>query len=474
MGPASAHHKRAYLIHLGWIFVAMYSAFNFGTVAQELESDDSSASLIKSPSSTPMPYFNVEQITMGPFFSMSSTIPLDVCPASEVSYGLIVPMEAGAMRVPHSTIRMNGLKCGPLPDDATIQELWMDNYMELTPITHLMSSSIAQQHGVLGIYNRIFTLRVFTQALYKSTIDAMEANLTRPMVFVGLERHTSRICGNGSKMIILPYNTFVFIGMFDQITDFATFVPYDDSVPLRAKTPFHISFREGDPNSLTEPEIACPYHRPTPTSTPRPPNIRMCVPANAILTVVGGGSLPIYQAQVGDFVLDKSNRPSPIIAFTHRDQHSVAKYISLHVQGTNGENQSLDVSAGHYIFVVEKRHDTIEKRTVFRSADEVGVGDVVLTSQGVGSIVLIEEVWRNGIYNVHTSSGSVIINGIAISCYTTAVPLYTAHSLLTPVRFFMLFFSPNFLNNLSLFTVPNVMGWRLQIESTLKQMYGLA
>lgn len=471
MDSASAYHKWVNLIHIGWLFVAVHSSFYLGVVAQEFKLDDGSASPTKSPSSSPMPYFNMEQITMGPFFSMSSAIPLDVCPASEVSYGLIFPMEAGAMRVPHSTIRMNGLKCGPLPDDATMQEFWMDNYMELTPITHLMSSSIAQQHGVLGIYNRIFTRRVFTQALYKTTIDAMEANLTRPMVFVGLERHTSRICGNGSNVIILPYNTFVFIGMFDTVTNFATFVPYDDSVPLRAKTPFHISFREGDPDSPTEPEISCPYHRPTPTPTPRPPNVRMCVPANAVLTVVGGGSLPIYRAQVGDFVLDKSNRPSPIIAFTHRDQHSIAKYISLYVRGANGENQSLDVSAGHYIFVVEKSYDTIDKRTTFKSAGEVDIGDVVLTSQGFGSIVHMEEVWRNGIYNVHTSSGSVIINGIAISCYTTAVPLNTAHSLLTPVRFFMLFFSSNFLKNLSLSTIPNVTSYRSQFESILKHIY---
>lgn len=435
--------------HLIWLVIAVSPFFSLGVIGQAFNSDGNSGSPTKSPSSSPVPYFNEEQITSGSFYSMSSSIPLDVCPASEVSYSLIIPMEEGPMRVPHSTIRMNGYKCGPLPDDATMQELWMDEYMELTPITHLISKSIAQQHGVLGIYNRIFTRRAFTQALYKTTIDAIDANLTRPMVFVGLERYTSRICGNGSDMVILPYNTFVFIGMFDTITNFAAFVPYDDSVPLRAMTPFHISFVEGDPNSLTEPEITCPYYRPTPKPTPRPPNVRMCVSANAVLTGPGGSPLPIHQARIGDLVLDKSNKPSPIIAFTHRDEHTVAKYVLLHLSGSGDGNRSLAISAGHYIFVVDKSFDTIEKRAYYKPAGEVDIGDKVLTSQGVASVDLIEEVWQTGIYNVHTSSGSVVVNGIVISCYTTAVPPSTAHSLLAPVRFLMFILRLNFLPSLT-------------------------
>lgn len=428
--------KRLHLTRLIWLVASAYTFLPLQTFGQSAVDGDVSAD--KSPSPSPYSIFTEENITMGPFFSMSKSIPLDVCPASDVSYSLVIPMEAGAMRVPHSTIRMNGQKCGPLADNATIQELWMDNYMELAPITHLVSKTAAQQHGVLGIYNRIFTRRAFTQALYKTTIDAINSNLTRPMVFVGLERHTSRTCGNGSSVITLPYNTFVFIGMFDTITDFAAFVPYDDSVPLRAMTPFHISFAEGDPNSQTEPEISCPYQRPTPKPTPRPPNVRMCVPASAILTTAGGDFLPVNKAQVGDKVLDKSNMPSPIIAFSHRDDRSIAKYISLRVRRADGENLSLDVSAGHYIFVVDKDSDRGAMAASFRPAGEVAIGDRLLTSQGTGSVVSLEEIWLNGIYNVHTSSGTVIVNGIVISCYTTAVPPIVAHSLLTPVRFFML------------------------------------
>lgn len=393
-------------------------------------------SLTKSPTPSPNPVFTTDDITSGPFFSMSTAIPLDVCPATSVSYTMVIPVDEGAMRIPHSTIHMNGLKCGPLSDNATLQELWMDTYMELTPITHLTSKTVAKENGVLAIFNRLYTRRAFTRALYNATLNGIEANLTRPMVYIGLERYSPRICGNSTFNISLPYNTFVFIGMFDTTTNFAPFVPYDDNIQLRVRTPFHITFAEGDPLSLTEPEITCPYHRPTPTPTPRPPNIRMCVPANALLTSHTGKSFPVYQARLGDLVFDKSGKPTRIIAFSHRDHLSMAQYIHLRMTSTTGKNISLMISHGHFVPISKSTFysNVSLASTILKTAGELKTGDQVFSENGTALIVDKTTVWESGIFNVHTLSGSVLVNGIVISCYTTAVPPSTAHALLTPVR----------------------------------------
>lgn len=51
-------------------------------------------------------------------------------------------------------------------------------------------------------------------------------------------------------------------------------------------------------------------------------------------------------------------------------------------------------------------------------------------------VVKKEQVFDRGLYNPHTASGDIVVDGFLSSCYTTAIDNvgHVAHGLLTPIR----------------------------------------
>lgn len=56
------------------------------------------------------------------------------------------------------------------------------------------------------------------------------------------------------------------------------------------------------------------------------------------------------------------------------------------------------------------------------------------TVRGPQRLVAVAAVRDVGLYNPHTASGVVVVDGVIVSCYTAAVRAAAAHALLAPVR----------------------------------------
>lgn len=144
-----------------------------------------------------------------------------------------------------------------------------------------------------------------------------------------------------------------------------------------------------------------------------------CFPAHATVQLsTSQRSIRMDQLEHGHAITDHG----PVFAFSHRDPTSVASYIRF----TADNGKTLMVSPGHYVFSAGK----------LRVAGSIRTGDY-LDGQGAQKmrVVSIERnVRARGMFNPHTASGQLIVDGFRVSCYTRAVHPYLAHKLLLPVR----------------------------------------
>ena len=122
--------------------------------------------------------------------------------------------------------------------------------------------------------------------------------------------------------------------------------------------------------------------------------------------------------QIGDEIWS-GERYEAIVTFSHRNAKAWARFEEFTLR--NGERQRrLSVSAGHYVLA--------NGRLV--PARDVQVGDVMS-----GFVVVArKEVVSKGLYNPHTGSGMMMVEEVAVSCYTENVPVMLGHAVLGVVR----------------------------------------
>jgi len=146
-----------------------------------------------------------------------------------------------------------------------------------------------------------------------------------------------------------------------------------------------------------------------------------CFPGAASVELESGKHIPMERLAIGDRVRVSPSEFSDIIAFTHKDSRS-ALYVGL----TTASGRHVFASPTHYIFA--------SGRLV--TADMVVVGEMLETDEGVAEAVtrVVHGVRLPGVYNPHTASGVVYVDGLKASCYTSTVPPVLAEMLLVPVR----------------------------------------
>lgn len=151
-----------------------------------------------------------------------------------------------------------------------------------------------------------------------------------------------------------------------------------------------------------------------------------CFPSSAKVTLVDGRTITMAELQIGDEVAVGGGKFSPVYAFSHRDGHA----ISRHVRITLDSGNQLTLTPGHFIQVNDK----------FVPASQVSVGDYLTSVNGNRETVKHSSmIVSEGLYNPHTVSGTVIVNDILCSTYTTAVESGIAQALLSPFRFMFQF-----------------------------------
>lgn len=204
----------------------------------------------------------------------------------------------------------------------------------------------------------------------------------------------------------------------------------DTTYVFQKATDIHLSFREVQTFEANDYDMICPFALSEYQGaddlgqSEGRDSAASCFPGNAVLTQESGTSVKISQVQIGDRVLDAEGKYTDIFLFTHRDGNS-----ALHefVELTTGKESSskLTLSPGHYAYT----------SAGLKPAGEVQIGMSLIEFSGkMRQVIGKRFVLREGLYNPQTISGSLAVNGFAVSTYTTAIRPSMARFLLRPVR----------------------------------------
>lgn len=154
-----------------------------------------------------------------------------------------------------------------------------------------------------------------------------------------------------------------------------------------------------------------------------------CFPADATVELESGQVIPIHKLAVGDRVKVGPNEYSDVFMFTHKTPASDPTAFNTFVEITadaDGRSYTVLLTPGHYIPHLDGD---------LALAAEVKVGELLRLGNGnVAAVTKVRRTKRLGLYNPQTVSGDIVVDGIVISTYTSAVPPVIAHSVLAPWR----------------------------------------
>lgn len=148
--------------------------------------------------------------------------------------------------------------------------------------------------------------------------------------------------------------------------------------------------------------------------------VESCFPGNAAVKVEHTGWVPMKELRIGDRVLQANGAYSAVFGFSHRlrtSRHPFRRICtSMHC---------VSASHGHYMFTKQK----------LVAAGSIEAGDFLATGvDKYEEVISSEDVWEQGLYNPHTLTGELVVEGFRASCYTTAVRPDIAKTLLSPLR----------------------------------------
>ncbi|GAB0490875.1 hypothetical protein MMPV_002115 [Pyropia vietnamensis] len=153
-----------------------------------------------------------------------------------------------------------------------------------------------------------------------------------------------------------------------------------------------------------------------------------CFPGDATTELADGRVVAMADLEVGDIVRvapgDGPAAFSAVFLFTHKIPTSPRTFVRL----TTASGARLDASAGHYVYA--------NGRLVAASA--VAVGDTLQVATPAGwadsTVTATRRVTASGLYNPQTLHGDIVVGGVRVSTYTTAVQPTVASALLAPLR----------------------------------------
>lgn len=152
---------------------------------------------------------------------------------------------------------------------------------------------------------------------------------------------------------------------------------------------------------------------------------RVCFPASAHAHTAHG-RVPMPAVHVGTAVQDgveASTHTSRVLLLTHREEARVSGRVHAFTE-LRTVSFRVRLSASHLLAVNGRLAQAAHAR----------VGDWLRTVNGSQRIVEKRTVRDRGLYNPHTASGWIVVDGVLVSCYTAAVRPTAAHALLAPVR----------------------------------------
>lgn len=156
-----------------------------------------------------------------------------------------------------------------------------------------------------------------------------------------------------------------------------------------------------------------------------------CFPGQSQVVLDGGEMKKLFDLRLGDTVMTIQNGelvPTMILGFLDKRVNKMTEYINLDMEG----GKSLLISQTHAMFIQDK-NQTVKSIM----AQDAKLGDLVFVKSGqfinVARIIGITFKQKTGAFVPLTATGTLLVDGVLVSCYTNA-DHWVAHSALAPLR----------------------------------------
>ncbi len=158
-----------------------------------------------------------------------------------------------------------------------------------------------------------------------------------------------------------------------------------------------------------------------------------CFPGNGMCVTNDGQNIPMSQLKAGDRVLTADSTGGllyeDLFLWSHAIPHTKATFISV----TTEHGKVLRLSPGHFLHV--QAIGNLLRAQDVRPRDIIFAVHPDLSIMRKERVVSVERVAGRGLYCPHTTGGSLVVDGVIVSCYTDLFPPTITHHVLAPVRF---------------------------------------
>ncbi|BHF59944.1 hypothetical protein SprV_0100290500 [Sparganum proliferum] len=175
-----------------------------------------------------------------------------------------------------------------------------------------------------------------------------------------------------------------------------------------------------------------------------------CFPGAASAMSTNGSIVPLSQVKIGDTLLtyDLSKhaiQPTTVISFLHRDEHQFSTWINITFVMPSHHVSSLLLTGNHLIYrSLSRNSKTDDATSVF--AKSIVPGDFIICStnpvEAFCKVLRVSEVNGTlargsiGVYAPLTSSGTLLVDGVLVSCYAHVRYEWLARLATLPLRIY--------------------------------------
>ncbi|XP_035715430.1 protein hedgehog-like [Folsomia candida] len=164
------------------------------------------------------------------------------------------------------------------------------------------------------------------------------------------------------------------------------------------------------------------------TAKQTPTNESSCFPSwTRIVTKTGPKFM--HELQVGEHLITMTHnggqRWSQCYGFAHHDSNRVSKFLKLRL--SNG--YTLTVTEDH-LMIICNEVDVLK----YKTARYIKEGDVLFCQNGFVNIIKIGEEICSGVYCPLTTDGTLLADGVLVTCYADTDNFHLAHAAFAPLR----------------------------------------
>ncbi|CAD5125014.1 unnamed protein product [Dimorphilus gyrociliatus] len=157
-----------------------------------------------------------------------------------------------------------------------------------------------------------------------------------------------------------------------------------------------------------------------------------CISGDGIVILKDGNRVNVSNLKIGDVIQTSEETYSPVLTMLDKNDKTPTLFIRIETSLGN----SLKLTPKHLIAV---QSNILEKEFVF--AEKLQNGSKVYVhidgKEVEDEIVHVEKTVEKGYYAPLTNEGTLIVNGIEISCYALIEDQELAHLSMTPLRWFL-------------------------------------